>query len=72
MLGICIFLLTIEYLYGEDEQDELDEFQATRDELFDDIYDKNTIIQNILKESEKKEISYEEINEIINPNFAIL
>ena len=25
MLGICIFLLTIEYLYGEDEQDELDE-----------------------------------------------
>lgn len=66
---MCIFLLTIEYLYGEDE---LDEFQATREELFDDIYDKNTIIQNILKESEKKEISYEEINEIINPNFAVL
>jgi hypothetical protein len=69
MLGMCIFFLSIEYMFGEDE---LDEFQATRDELFEDIYDKNTIIQTILKESEKKEISHEEINEIINPNFALL
>jgi len=69
MLGYFIVFLTIEYMFGEGEPDE---FQATREELFEDIYDKNTIIQTILKESEKKEISHEEINEIINPNFAVL
>ena len=69
MLGYFIVFLTIEYMFGEEEPDE---FQATREELFEDIYDKNTIIQTILKESEKKEISHEEINEIINPNFAVL
>ena len=72
MLGYFIVFLTIEYMFGEEEPDEPDEFQATREELFEDIYDKNTIIQTILKESEKKEISHEEINEIINPNFAVL
>ena len=62
---MCIFLLTIEYLYGEDE---LDEFQATREELFEDIYDKNTIIQTIIKESEHKKLSREDVNDIMDPH----
>jgi hypothetical protein len=51
-------------MYAEDD---LDEYQDNSEELY-----KSDIIQTILKESEKKEISHEEINEIINPNFAVL
>ena len=69
MLGYFIVFLTIEYMFGEGEPDE---FQATREELFEDIYDKNTIIQTILKESEKKDLSYEDIKDIINPHTILL
>ena len=62
MLGICIFLLINEFMYAED-----DEYYSINEELY-----KSDIIQTILKESEKKELSYEDIKDIINPNTILL
>ena len=65
MLGFFILFAITEYMFGEEE---LDEYQATREELFDDIYDKNTIIQTIIKESEHKKLSREDVNDIMDPH----
>ena len=64
MLGICIFLLINEVMYAEDDEYE---YESINEELY-----KSDIIQTILKESEKKELSYEDIKDIINPNTILL
>ena len=69
MLGLCIVLLITEFMYAEDE---FDEYQDISEELYVDIKTKNNILQTILKESEKKVLSNEDIKDIINPNTILL
>ena len=59
-----IMLLITEFMYAEDD---LDEYQDNSEELY-----KSEIIQTILKESEKKDLSYEDIKDIINPHTILL
>ena len=59
-----IFLLINEVMYDEDD---LDEYQDKSD-----IDTKSDIIDTILKESEKKELSNEDIKDIINLNTILL
>jgi len=64
MFGMYIMLLITEFMYAEDD---LDEYQDNSEELY-----KSEIIQTILKESEKKDLSYEDIKDIINPHTILL
>ena len=59
-----IFLLINEVMYDEDD---LDEYQDKSD-----IDTKSDIIDTILKEYEKKELSNEDIKDIINLNTVLL